>query len=357
MKVRFGLPIFLVVTGLFISGCFSTPLDPTYQGPEIRPASLEEYYAIETSFTGSKEELLRNDEKFELKRIGIETAFGLIVIDYYARYKKSDDLIFVFPILGGKNIIADYFAEYFANHGFDTAIVHRNDDFKKAENFFRTEEVLRRGIVRDRIAIDYFEKTYGKRDFGTFGISRGAINVAMAAGVDQRLKFNVMALGASDIAKVMELSNQRGVKRYFNRVKAAHNLSDKEIFTFLQKEIKTDPKNLAAHIDARKTLLFLSLFDRTVPIKYGNRLKETLGNPKTIYLFADHYVSLLFTQYVKLLPAGDDFALFPFDFIERESLEFYRESFGRKKINIWRIPFKILKAPFDVLGGIISRFF
>jgi hypothetical protein len=54
---------------------------------------------------------------------------------------------------------------------------------------------------------------------------------------------------------------------------------------------------LAPYLDARDTLMFLAAFDRVVPTWTGKQLREAIGGPKTIYLFAGHYTSFLYLPY------------------------------------------------------------
>lgn len=151
-------------------------------------------------------------------------------------------------------------------------------------------------MIRDRIAIDFFERQYGKKEFGSFGISRGAINVAISAGVDKRLKHNVLALGATDLVRIMKSSNERRIEKYRDDVMAKLGISEKEFYTALTDNIRTDPKGLAKISYARHTLLVLALLDKTVPIQYGIKLRREIGGPKTVYLLADHYLAAGFTQ-------------------------------------------------------------
>jgi hypothetical protein len=334
-----------------LGACAFIPQSPHYAGPPQRPAELEQYYSKGTSYTGFQEQTISVMKNYTHKRILIDSDSGQLKIDYFARPKTSKELIFVFPVLGGKNIIADYFARYFARHGFDTAIVNRVDDFKDPARFYEIEEVFRKGVVRDRIAMDFFEAQYQKSEFGSFGISRGAINVAMTAGVDPRLKHNVMAMGGTDLVSIFKESDQRGIVKYRNRVMAFHDLTEEEFYSALERQIKTDPKNLAHYIDSRNSLLFLSVFDKAVPIEYGEKLREQMGNPKTVYIAAGHLTSILYTQYIKLLTPWRELCLFPQDYLESEALSFYQESFNRGGTAWWMLPYRVLQLPFTLVGS------
>lgn len=340
------------------SSCAYISQSSKYTGPEPRPAAVEDYYAKgpSPSYQRFYEEVLTQKNEYTHKKISIETHVGQITIDYFQRPEPSDQLIFVFPVLGGKNIIADYFARYYARNGFDTAVVNRVDDFKNPAHFYELEEILRDGIVRDRIAMDFFEQQYAKKEFGSFGISRGAINVAMTAGVDPRLKHNVMAMGGTDLVSLFKDSDQRGIVRYRNRVMAYHNLTEEEFYEQLEKQIKTDPKNLAQYIDSRNSLLVLSVFDQAVPFKYGEKLRQQMGNPQTVYVAAGHLTSILYTQFAKLLLPFKELCLFPRDYIESEALAFYQRSFNNNHSNDWwMLPYRVLQLPFTLIGSVLAK--
>jgi hypothetical protein len=359
--LRYYLPkgtVFVLVLH-FLCGCFSVYQDPRYIAPPSRPASFEEYYSRGRSYLSAREEAVKSDGEVTQRRIFIDTDAGKTTIDYFQRAEKSDDLILVFPLLGGKNDIAEYFAQYFAHHGFETAIVHRTEDFKNPDNFDNLEEAMRNNVIRDRIALDYFEREYQKKKFGSFGISRGAINVMMTAGVDPRLKYNVAAMGGSDILRIFKKSNQSRLKKYRKTVMASKGINKDQFFSFVEQNLKTDPKYVSQYIDSRNTLLFLALFDRTVPIQYGRLLRKQVGNPKTIYLLADHYLSVLYTQFVSILPPRahySPYGIFPFDYVESESLAFYRKSMRNEWSGFGVLPFRILSFPFSVIANVIDAF-
>lgn len=346
--------LILVLVLFSLSGCFSLGQDGRYIGPQPRTADLNEYYSTKDSYSSFSEEVVRVTNEYVLRRIKIETWAGQISIDYYKRPRPSDELVLVFPVLGGrKNLFEDYFADVFTRKGYEAAIVQRNDDFKNPDNYDNLEEIFRLNVVRDRIALDFFERQFGKKRFGSFGISRGAINVAITAGIDARLKYNVLALGGADIIGMFKNSDVNRLAKYKKTVMERKNISEQEFYDDLKSRLRTDPNNLAPHMDARDTLLIMALFDSTVPIKYGQKLRRRIGRPETVYLAANHFTSLLYTQFVKVFPPVDPFCIFPLDFIETEALDFYDRKF-KDESSIRLLPLKILKAPFDLIANIID---
>lgn len=342
--------------GFFGSGCASIPLATDYIGPAERPPDLEAYYSVGSSYSGYRTEVLEDRGLYVLRRIEFKTEYGPITIDYFKRRKLSDDLILVFPVLGGRNLFSGHFADYFARRGFDTAIVHRDKEFKNPDNYEHLEQIFRRNVIRDRIAMDFFEREFGKKDFASFGISRGAINAAVTAGVDERLRFNVLALGGSDIISLFRESGERGMREYRRKVMARKGITEQQFYEFLYKTIKTDPKWVAPHINARDTLMFLSVFDDSVPIEYGLKLRRRIGYPRTIFLVSGHYSAVAYTQFVALVPPSRDFSLFPLDYVETEALTFYRQAFLGKPPTLRHRVFQVLRAPFQVIGQLVDLF-
>lgn len=343
-----------------LGGCFGLPQDPSYRGPTLRPPEVEAYYKTAEPYGAYSEEVLRSNRSYTLKKITIQTYAGPVSIDYYQRPEKSDSLVLVFPVLGGKPVVESYFARHFAAHGFDSAIVNRSNDFKNPDNIDRLEEILHHSVIRDRLAMDFFERVYQKKRFGSFGISRGAINAAITAGVDSRLANNVLVLGGSDMPKMFERSNQGRIKKFITSVVAKKNITREQFFAGLERDIKTDPKNFARFIDSRNTLMILGLFDRTVPIKYGRLLREQIGNPKTIYLMADHFLGILYSRVIQgqFMPEGREGVLpVPFNYIESEALAFYREKFETGEKTLGLVPFRLLRIPMDLLGRVADAIF
>lgn len=343
---------------LLTTGCFKVPLDPDYAGPTPRPAELDRYYNRGNSYYNVSEQIIETNKTFTHLKIRLDSDAGCIEVDYLKHKRNSDDLILVFPVLGGsKNLIAGYFAKRFAMDGYDTAVVNRQRDFKQPEFVDHLEEILRETVVRDRIALDFFENEYGKKDFGSFGISRGGINVAATAGVDERLKYNVMAMGGADIPILFRDSDENRIQRYKRHVMEQKGFSEEGFHLYLQHRLRTDPKKLAQHIDAKNALVMLALFDTSVPIKSGRNLRDLLGKPKTLYLFAGHRTSILYTQLFPLILPLRGLTLFPQDYVETEARVFFDERFERDSFSLKHLLFETLQLPFNIIERTIWYLF
>lgn len=337
-------------SAVVLTGCFRLSGNSFYEGPPERPAAMEEYYRPEKPYGSFREEIEKTTDEYTLKHITIESYAGPIVIDYFQQPKRTNSLVLVFPVLGGKNFIEKHIARYMVESGFDAAIVNRSNEFKDPTKFEHLEEIFRLNVVRDRLALDFFSAEYGKTQFGSFGISRGAINVAITAGIDPRLQYNVMAMGGTDLVHLFRDSSQSRIENYVTTVSEARGYSKPEFFAALSKQLRTDPKYTAQYMDSRKTLLILGIFDRTVPFSYGLKLRNQIGRPETVFLFADHYVSLAYTQTISLLPPSKEKSgIFPFPYIEQEAVSFYKRSFDDEWN--WKVlPFKLVQAPLNLIA-------
>ena len=80
---------------------------------------------------------------------------------------------------------------------------------------------------------------------------------------------------------------------------AENALTPDQFHQQLKTTIACDPMAYADHINAAQSMMILALFDRAVPFKKGQELKEKIGNPETIYLVSGHYSAILYLYYVR----------------------------------------------------------
>jgi hypothetical protein len=347
----------LMVIGSLI-GCVRLARGTYISPPPERPPFIDAYYSEGRTYSGFVEHRVQPTKDYTVRRILIESGVGQISLDYYQRRQNvTEELILVFPVLGGKPIIESYLADYLVRHGYEVAIIHRNDEFKDPKLFDSLEQIFRNNIVRDRIAMDFFEKQYGKKSFGGVGMSRGAINLATLAGVDKRLEHNVYILGATDLAGVFKDSDQRRIANYVQFVANARNTNKNGFKAIFRQKVITEPTSFTRYLDPKKSLVFLAMFDKTVPFRHGMKLRRQMGDPETILLLSEHFTSVAFTQIVKLLPVFNEICLFPFDYIEGETLEFLDKSYNRPTRWWHLLPIRIIQGPLNVLTSGLSEIF
>lgn len=347
---------FVALLTFGLTGCFVVPGNRHYEGPDPRPKELFVRYGYSEPYALLRHEVIAERDEYTVHQITLGTEAGETILDYYQNKTPNEELIFVFPVLGGRPLMSRYFAGYFAAHGFDCAIVHRSNEFKDPNNFERIEQLFIQGVIRDRNAIDFFQKELGKKRFGTFGISRGGINVAITAGVDERLEFNLIALAGADLPRIFRDSSEGRIQKYMETVSESYGMTPKEIIEHLEGTIATDPKYLARYVDGSKVLLFLALCDSAVPKKYGELLRSELGKPETIYLMAGHKTSALYTQVAQFLLPLEEACFLPVPYLESEAVQFFRRSFGKPGwYPLSTIPWKVFQFPFNVIAYALDR--
>jgi hypothetical protein len=292
---------------------------------------------------------------YTIRRYEVGSGYGDITIDYFElRGQKSPELILIFPILGGKNKFENYFADVLARAGFESAIIHRNDEFKNPALFAQIEAVMRRNTLRDMVALNFFEKVLGKCLFGGFGLSRGAMNLVITAGSDPRLKYNFLALGCASISKVVRTSKEWRIKAYIEELARVRHSTVERTLAFLEKTLISEPYVFAPVLDPQNTMLVLGALDSTVPFAEGLRLRKFLGNPATVYLLSGHATSLLYSRFFRLLSFGSAHPVLPLPYLETEIVNFFTEKMRPADTRIGIIPFRIFQTPGNIAAELLA---
>jgi hypothetical protein len=295
-------------------------------------------------------------QNYTVRRYEVGSGYGDITIDYFQlRGRNSRELILIFPILGGKNKIENYFADVLAEAGFESAIIHRNDEFKNPALFSQIETVMRRNTLRDIIALNFFEKELGKRVFGGFGLSRGAMNLVITAGTDPRLKYNFLALGGASVVKVVRSSKERRIKAYIEDLARMRHSSVEETLTFLDRTLISEPSVFAPALDPQNTMLVLGVLDSTVPFAEGLRLRKLLGNPATVFLLSGHATSLLYSQFFRLITLGSSHPIIPLPYLETEIVNFFTEKMRPSNTRVGIIPFRFFQMPGNITAELLRQ--
>lgn len=299
----------LIVLLLFIGGCSHFSADPEYSQPTAIPEKIEASYAHHKYQGEYKNRLLDKNSDYTLQQITFASSHNIlqlqhdITIDYYAlnSAEEKKPIILVLPIFGGNNNIASIFARYFAEHGFATAIVHRQNRYKKMGYLMRPNQIMRQIVFDHKQAIDWIESRpeLDASRIGVFGVSMGGIKAALISALDKRIAASVIALAGGDLPYILAHTDERKIKRERERLLAQRDITTQQLQQELSGKIECDPINYAQYIDARKTLMILALFDNTVSFHKGLELKEKIGVPETIYLLSGHYSAIIYLPYVQ----------------------------------------------------------
>ncbi len=305
---RATFTLLLFVACFLLAGCAHFRANQNYIGPSPLPEEIRDHYSHNRSEGPFLEKILTDNDQYTLKRIEFSSTNNIlplqhnIYIDYYdVKTEGPTPVIMVLPILGGKNLIAKAFASYFAENGYAAVIVHRQKHYKKNINLETINDTFRQIVLDHKQAIDWIERRpeLDHRKIGVFGVSMGGIKSALISALDTRVRASVIALAAGDIPHVLSYSNEKGIVKRRNRILAEKNLTLGEFHGQLSKTVNCDPLNYAHYMDASNVLMILAIFDSTVPYAKGVELRERMGSPETIYLFAGHYTSFLYIDYIK----------------------------------------------------------
>ena len=310
--------LILVSSTVLLCSCAHYKCDSDYAGPGTRNAELLEYYSYPKQQIKAQVEKIGEKKHYLVQRIEFPSALNVfgtenIKIEFYVQKKAGKfPTVLVLPISGGIDFSVRGFAKLFASNGFNCAIVYnRHVDLDDTETAEEVENYFKQTVLDNRQILDYLverEEVDSDR-LGCLGLSLGGIRASMIAGVDERLKCTVMGLAGGSIADINMLSDKKEIRQYKEEL-IGMGISSEIIYAELSDKVITDPLRLAQYIDARNVLMLTAMFDRVVPRKCCNQLRNAMGKPETVYLLSGHYSSFLYLPYA-----------------ERKSLDFFKEKF------------------------------
>ncbi|OHB73064.1 MAG: hypothetical protein A2Z25_06825 [Planctomycetes bacterium RBG_16_55_9] len=311
------LRILILGSALFCS-CVHHNCNPAYTGPRQRNPELLDYYSYPKHTIEATVQTVREKRRYVVKRMEFPSALNVfstenIKIDYYVQKQEGRfPTVLVLPIAGGVDFSVRSFARHFASHGFNCAIVHnRKADVENTQSADLVEDYFRQTVLDNRQVLDYLvERPEVDKDrLGCLGLSLGGIRASLLAGVDGRLKCTVIGLAGGSIADITVQSDMSEIRDHIKEL-ITMGATSELVHAELSEKVVTDPLRLAPYADARDVLMFIARFDRVVPRKCCDRLRESCGKPEGIYLPAGHYSSFLFLPYAVC-----------------KSLEFFEEKF------------------------------
>jgi hypothetical protein len=309
----------LVSCTVLLCSCAHYQCNPDYTGPSKRSAELLEYYSYPRQKIEAEVEKIGEKKHYIIERIEFPSALNVfdnenIKVDFYVQKKAGKfPTILVLPIANGIDFCAKGFARHFASNGLNCAIVHNRDvEIEDIQNAEYVEDYLRQTVLDSRQILDYLveREKVNSNKLGCLGMSLGGIRASIVSAVDERLKCSVVGLAGGSMADIAFLSDLKEVKSYIKGL-VDRGISPEIIRSEMSDKIRTDPLKLAEYIDARKTLMYIAMFDRVIHRKCGDKLWEAVGKPEAVYIFSCHFTSLLFLPYA-----------------EHNSLNFFKKKFG-----------------------------
>jgi hypothetical protein len=297
-----------------------------------RPAWIAQEYGYLKGTIDYTIASIEEHDKFTIKELQFPSAThttkdnGIVTVSYYQLKSqtspvKKGPLVILSPILGGDYTASKWFAEFYANRGIATAIVHRpKDRFMDSDNYGEDiEKLLRQPIIDMRRVIDLFE-TFPEIDkyrIGSLGISMGGIRNATLAGIEPRLKVNVFIMAGVNIPYLLQYSDEPGIREKWDL--AIDRVGEEALIADLEEHIKTDPRYFIQYANDSTALVYMPIWDKTVPVNTQKELIASLGNPSIAYLYSGHYSAVIF-------------ALPPINYLQRSSLNFFKRKFNELDI-------------------------
>ncbi len=299
----------IVLAAVSLDRLTAPGLRPGYSGPRERDPELTEYYGYPRHPIRGTVEESGGTSRYVLRRVTFPCALDLagqdkpVRIDYYEQKAEGRfPTILMLPIAGGVDFSIESTSRYLASHGFNCAIVHRRnfgrDSFKRGPDF---EDFLKHSVLENRQALDYLtqQEKVDESRLGCLGISLGGLEACVTAAVDERLKSTVIILAGGSVADVLCSSRDRMLRKPVERVLTERGITLQEFHDEFSRDVRTDPVRLAPYVDARTTLMYIALFDGTVPRICGNALRQAMGGPRATYMLTGHYSAILYLPHMK----------------------------------------------------------
>jgi len=243
--------------------------------------------------------------RFPLSAAGFEPTEPIVEFEWFeSRQAGRRPAILLNPILGGDYPLERGIAQFFAQHGFHVAMVHRKTlKISPDQPVEYVERLLRQGVVRIRQVVDWMEANehVDATRMGSFGISMGGIASVVTAAVEPRLRCHVVVMAGGSIADILMTSHDRLLTKPRARYLAANHLDPQMLERLLRERIKTDPIRLAPYVDPQSLFMVLALRDRTIGYANSRRLWDALRRPAHMTILAGHYTAYLYLPYLKCI--------------------------------------------------------
>lgn len=227
--------------------------------------------------------------------------------EYYRSRRGPDGspgpLVLISPILGGDAtgyLACHIFGRWACSLGISAFFLYQDRSILSAERDGLGLEALLRDLVRDNIKTLRLLLTLPEVDprrLGTLGISLGAIRNLLIIAAEPRLTANILVMGGVDLASILQESCEPGVLRYFKKRTRREGVTRDEACDDIRRHLSSEPGRFVGRIDSERVILFLARYDDKVPLKYGQMLREKLGNPETHILPGGHYTAMLLAPY------------------------------------------------------------
>ena len=301
---RCGLALLLFAA---LSGCASlAPLKTPLPETPGTPQEIAERFEYRSAPVDAS--LLLRDERDRYRVFdgsfdaGVDDDATPITFEYYEQ--ESDvpvPVILVLPILNGQKHIARPFAAHFARNGYAVVIVDTLQRRTLLDDLLKPEAAIRRTAIRHRRVLDWVETQPGIDidRIAVFGASLGGFNALFLTAADPRVRASAMALVAGDLPYVLSHSTERHIVEAVDEAIAELQIDRDGLHEFLEREILSDPMELARYIDPASVLMVLATFDNAVPYEKQLELRAAMRMPAAITLQSGHITAAFYIFYLR----------------------------------------------------------
>ena len=225
-----------------------------------------------------------------------------ITFEYYEQ--KSEEptpVVLVLPILNGQKHVVRPFATHFADHGYAVVIVDTLQRRTLLDDLLRPEAAIRRTAIRHRRVLDWVETqpTLDVDRIAVFGASLGGFNALFLTAADPRVSAAARALVGGDLPYVLTHSTERRIVEAVDDAIAELETDRDGLQEYLEREILSDPMDLARHIDPASVLMVLATFDESVPYEKQLELRAAMRVPAAITLPSGHVTAAFYLLYLR----------------------------------------------------------
>jgi dienelactone hydrolase len=241
-------------------------------------------------------------QNYTIERLAV--ANPRVTVSYYrASGEKKRPAVIISPILGSEYLhfwTEKDLAGSFAQRGFDAAIIERtalHEVFGKQDVIGAFAALTEELTSTYRKVIDIIEQdplVRSDRICG-FGSSFGGITTALMAGMDSRLRYNVIAVAGS-VDRILEEGGADPFQRDIEKMARRYGSTDAFIEEF-SRRVPLQPQEYAHNIDPKRTLLIIAKKDNIIPAAASEDLRSRMRHPQTEYWNMGHEAALVLPFY------------------------------------------------------------
>ncbi len=271
------------------------------------PADYLADFTYTPRLTGYTTQILKTADDHTVRRHTFASSVNLlephdIVIDHFAPTGKGPKpAVFVLPILGGKNKVANFFAKHFARKGIAALVVHRQEAYKDVRELEKMNPLFRQIVFDHMQALDWAElqPDIDVSRVGLFGVSAGAIKGSLVYAIDDRVDTAMLCLVGGDLPWILSYSTEKGIAKNRDQLLKERGATQADMHAEMKKVFQHDPLKYAPFVNRDRTVLVLAAFDQAVPYAKGLELRQAMGKPPTYILPTGHITSVVFMPWLR----------------------------------------------------------